>query len=345
MMEEKRKLSSEKVKAEALRLGFSACGMARAEMVDKSTAGFFRQWLSQGNHAEMHYMENHLEKRLDPRQLLEGAKTVVCVALNYAPGKRFPDGEYQLADYALGQDYHDIMRQKLHQLAETILSPLYFEPDGESPETQGDNLQTVPYRAFADTAPILERYWAEKAGLGWMGRNHQLIIPPSDGESSGGGSMFFLGELLLNVESDHYDTPLKNRCGNCTRCIDACPTGALAHPVFNAGRCLSYQTIENRGKIPSDLVKLMGDTIYGCDRCQRACPWNRFARPNGEPLLQPKTELLSMTSEQWEHLTPDDYRRLFKGSAVKRAKYEGLMRNIRAVSQEKQLNHSGDAES
>ena len=283
-MEEKRKLSSEKVKAEALRLGFSACGMARAEMVDKSTACFFRQWLSQGNHAEMHYMENHLEKRLDPRQLLEGAKTVVCVALNYAPGKRFPNGEYQLADYALGQDYHDIMRKKLHQLAETILSPLYFEPDGESPETQGDNLQTVPYRAFADTAPILERYWAEKAGLGWMGRNHQLIIPPREGESSGGGSMFFLGELLLNVESDHYDTPMKNRCGICTRCIDACPTGAMEAKLderkeayIDQSLCIGctlctrqckFDAIEGELKKPH---KVLG-ACTGCGLCAAKCP-------------------------------------------------------------------------
>lgn len=329
-------IESKHIKSEAMRLGFAACGVARADAVDEETATRFRQWLAEGNHAEMHYMENHLEKRLDPRLLLEGAKTIVCVALNYTPAKRLPEGEYQLADYALGQDYHDLMRQKLHQLATAILSSL----DGGGLEGGGP-----PYRAFVDSAPILERYWAVRAGLGWIGRNHQLIIP----SPTMGGTRFFLGELLLCQEMDEYDKPMRNHCGNCQRCIEACPTGAISkvdptssaanrnemppYSMFSAEKCLSYQTIENRGSLSQQAIACMGDTIYGCDRCQQVCPWNRFAQPTNEPLLQPREELLAMTREEWQQLAPETYRRLFKGSAVKRAKYEGLMRNIQAASE------------
>lgn len=314
---------SNRIKAEALSLGFSACGIARAEAVSPDVAEGFTAWLSNGGHATMAYMENHLEKRLDPRLLVPGTKSIVSMALNYAPAQRLPEGEYQIAAYALGQDYHDIVKNKLRQLVSNI------QADGSIFEEDAD------IRVFSDSAPVLERYWAVRAGLGWIGRNHQLIIPRA-------GSMFFLGEVFLPIELD-YDTPMESLCGNCHRCIEACPTGALATKeqsstsegneggVFISSRCLSYQTIENRGDIPDDIAEAMGDTIYGCDRCQQACPWNRFAQPTEEPLLQPKEELLSMTREQWQQLTEDDYRRLFKGSAVKRAKYEGLMRNINKV--------------
>ena len=314
---------SHDIKAEALRLGFFTCGIARADAVDESTARSFREWLAKGNHAEMHYMENHLDKRLDPRLLMDNLKSIVCVALNYAPQQRIPDSEYQIAAYAYGQDYHDVVKQKLHALA-AFISQRINEDKQEKEE--------LHYRAFSDSAPILERYWAVQAGLGWVGRNHQLIIPHA-------GSMFFLGELFLDMELE-YDEPIENRCGNCSKCIDACPTGALTPvpgltlPSFNAEKCLSYQTIENRGDIPSSLAEKMGDSIYGCDRCLQACPWNRFAQPTHEPLLQPKEELLEMTKEKWQQLTEEDYRRLFKGSAVKRAKYEGLMRNIKAIRNE-----------
>ena len=317
---------SNRIKAEALSLGFSACGIARAEAVSPDVAEGFTAWLSNGGHATMAYMENHLEKRLDPRLLVPGTKSIVSVALNYAPAQRLPEGEYQIAAYALGQDYHDIVKNKLRQLVSNI------QADGSIFEEGAD------IRVFSDSAPVLERYWAVRAGLGWIGRNHQLIIPRA-------GSMFFLGEVFLPIELD-YDTPMESLCGNCHRCIEACPTGALATKeqsspsegnegsVFISSRCLSYQTIENRGDIPDDIAEAMGDTIYGCDRCQQACPWNRFAQPTDEPLLQPKEELLSMTREQWQQLTEDDFRRLFKGSAVKRAKYEGLMRNINKVRRE-----------
>ena len=298
---------SEYIKAEAKRLGFFACGIARAEPVDEETAAHLRRWLSCGGNAGMAYMANHIDMRLDPRLLMPDVKSIVSVALNYTPSQRPPEGEYQFAAYALGSDYHEVMKSKLRCLASSVVS------------------SGVESRIFCDTAPVLERYWAVRAGLGWTGRNHQLIIP-------GAGSMFFLGELFLSIEVD-YDEPMPSRCGNCRRCIDACPTHALSSDSeLDANHCISYQTIENRGAIPPAIAAAMGDTVYGCDRCQTSCPWNRFARPNNEPLLQPRQELLSMRRADWHCLSIEDYRRLFKGSAVKRVKYEGLMRNIRAVN-------------
>uniref|UniRef100_UPI00402A3111 tRNA epoxyqueuosine(34) reductase QueG n=1 Tax=Prevotella sp. TaxID=59823 RepID=UPI00402A3111 len=303
----------DKIKAEASRLGFFVCGFARAEPVSEAMRRHYLGWLADGRNADMAYLGNNLDKRFDPRLLMPGVKTIVVVAQNYFPARRLPEGEPQIADYALGLDYHDIVKQKLRQLAATV--------------------GIADYRAFVDTAPVLERYWAVRAGLGWIGKNQQLIIPHA-------GSEFFLGELFVTVELPP-DEPLPNRCGTCHRCVDACPTHALSLPAtcvegygditrFDARLCLSYQTIENRGELTVDAKAAMGDTFYGCDRCQRACPWNRFAKPSTEPLLQPREELLAMTRQKWENLTEEDYRRLFKGSAVKRAKYEGLMRNINA---------------
>lgn len=303
----------DKIKAEASRLGFFVCGFARAEPVSEAMRRHYLGWLADGRNADMAYLGNNLDKRFDPRLLMPGVKTIVVVAQNYFPARRLPEGEPQIADYALGLDYHDIVKQKLRQLAATV--------------------GIADYRAFVDTAPVLERYWAVRAGLGWIGKNQQLIIPHA-------GSEFFLGELFVTVELPP-DEPLPNRCGTCHRCVDACPTHALSLPAtcvegygditrFDARLCLSYQTIENRGELTVGAKAAMGDTFYGCDRCQRACPWNRFAKPSTEPLLQPREELLAMTRQKWENLTEEDYRRLFKGSAVKRAKYEGLMRNIKA---------------
>ncbi|MCI6619464.1 MAG: tRNA epoxyqueuosine(34) reductase QueG [Prevotella sp.] len=295
---------SAKIKTEASALGFFACGIAKADAVDPATAGQLRQWLQAGRHATMDYMSNYTDKRLDPRLLMDGLRSIVCVALNYAPQRQMAPDEYQIASYAYGKDYHDVVKAKLRQTA--------------------DRAGLTNYRVFCDSAPVLERYWAVQAGLGWIGRNRQLIIPHA-------GSMFFLGELFLDVELE-YDRPMKSRCGNCHRCMDACPTQALTNgDTLDANRCLSFQTIENRGQLSPAAVQAMGNMIYGCDRCQDVCPWNRFAQPNDTPELQPSDELLQMTKEKWQQLTEEDYRRLFKGSAVKRVKYSGLMRNIKAV--------------
>lgn len=310
---DKRQISL-KIKAEARNLGFFACGIAEADAVDPQVVASYKQWIDDGDHATMAYLENYPDKRFDPRLLMPGLRSIVSVALNYAPSSHMPQGEPQFAAYALGKDYHDVVKNKLRLLADVI----GFDE----------------YRAFCDSAPVLERYWAVKAGLGWTGRNHQLIIPHA-------GSMFFLGELFLTEELE-YDKPMGSRCGKCHACVDACPTHAISlkseekrlygcvvgDTCFDARLCLSYQTIENRGSIPEELSEKMGDTIYGCDRCQAACPWNRFSQPNTTPELQPSEDLLNMKREDWLALTEEEYRRLFKGSAVKRAKYSGLMRNI-----------------
>lgn len=318
-----KKILSQKIKAEAKSLGFFSCGIAQAKAVDHETAQHIKKWLANGDHAGMAYMNNYTDKRLDPRLLMNGVKSIVSVALNYTPNITLPQEEYQFAAYALGKDYHDIVKSKLQQLAEKIgFTPLpYHEEDRK---TDGS---INYYRAFCDSAPVLERYWATQAGLGWTGKNHQLIIPRA-------GSMFFLGELFLDIELE-YDQPLSNKCGKCHQCIDACPTGALLeNQELDANKCLSYQTIENRGELNKEFAKKMGNVIYGCDRCQQACPWNRYATPNTTPELQPKDELLHMTKEKWQHLTEKQYQQLFQGSAVKRAKYRGLMRNINALDNE-----------
>lgn len=296
--------SSNEIKAEAISLGFFACGIAQAERVDDEAAKHFDYWLAVGNHASMSYMENYRDIRLDPRLLMPEAKSIVCVAMNYMQPERIAPSEYQIAEYAYGKDYHVVMRDRLHQLANTI--------------------GAGQYRVCCDTAPIMERYWAAKSGLGWIGHNRQLIIP-------GAGTHFFLGEILVDIELD-YDVPLPYDCKNCHRCIDACPTGALSGEFFDARKCISYHTIENRGVIPVNISRQLGKSIYGCDRCQQACPHNQKCISTKEPAFSPSEELLNMTKEKWQALSIEDYHRLFKGSAVKRVKYEGLMRNIKLVS-------------
>ncbi|WP_423808589.1 tRNA epoxyqueuosine(34) reductase QueG [Prevotella histicola] len=324
-MKQDEKMIASKIKAEAQRLGFFACGIAKAAPVEENVAEAYRKWLENGEEASMAYMTNYLEKRLNPALLVPGVRSIVSLAMNYAPAQQQPEGEYQLAAYALGQDYHDLMKQRLRELAVNIGAPMELFQKGKKPQS-ADEKEETGWGIFCDTAPVLERYWAQKAGLGWVGRNHQLIIPHA-------GSMFFLGEVFLPFAVDVYDTPMQSRCGSCHRCIDACPTHAIIPDEdFHADRCLSYQLIENRGELSDEAKAAMGNTIYGCDRCQTACPWNRFATPNTEPALQPKPELLSMSKEAWHNLSVEDYRRLFKGSAVKRVKFDGLKRNIDATN-------------
>ena len=329
--------SRKEIKVEAERLGFFACGIARAEPVDAETAAAVRSWISKGSQATMDYMANYTEKRLNPCLLVPGTKSIVSLAMNYAPAQTMPETEYQLAAYAYGQDYHDVMKAKLRLLAALIANKFEGESDSEVGENDSDSTAiTIPktnetnpepageIRVFVDTAPVLERYWAQRAGLGWIGKNHQLIIPRA-------GSMFFLGEIFLPYEFESYDSPIPSRCGNCRRCIEACPTCAITDEWgFDSEKCLSYQLIENRGELSEQAKQSMGTTIYGCDRCQTACPWNKFATPNTTPEFQPKSELLAMTKADWHNLTIDEYRALFKGSAVKRVKFDGLKRNISA---------------
>jgi epoxyqueuosine reductase len=304
-------LSAQQVKTEARRLGFSGCGLAPAAPLEVARAATLRRWVAEGQHAGMDYIPRHLEMRLDPRKLVEGARTVVSVALNYYTEAPLSPQGYTLARYARGKDYHDVMRRKLRELMQAL---------GLSEPTDG--------RPFCDTAPIDERYWAARCGLGWCGRNGQLILP-------GAGSYFFLGELVLTRAADAYDAPLPSHCGTCRRCLDACPARALnGDGTLDARRCLSYLTIEHRGDLPAHTGTLMHDSIYGCDRCAEVCPWNRFARPTEEADFAPTEDLQQMTADDWRNLTVERYRQLFKGSAVKRAKYEGLLRNIHALNEE-----------
>jgi len=302
---------SHQIKAEASRLGFFASGIARADFAGESKLRLER-WLANGYQAGMDYMNNHLEKRCDPRLLVEGTKSVISVALNYYPSRRLNDDQLQFAYYAYGKDYHEVMKEKLASLFNFI----------------NEQIHPVNGRAFCDTAPVLDRYWAQQAGLGWIGKNTQLIIPHA-------GSYFFLGEILVDIELE-YDSPMQSKCGNCTRCLDACPVKALEKPfVLNSNRCISYHTIENKGEIQLEIASELDSHLYGCDDCQKCCPWNRFATPHQIPDFEPSEAFLSMKEEDWKALTVEQYRALFKGSAVKRAKYDGLMRNLKAVLPEK----------
>ena len=284
MAETEHILSATQIKAGAESLGFYACGLAPAGAIPAAHSAFFRQWTAQGCHAGMDYMTRHEEKRLDPRLLAEGCQTVVSVALNYYPATPIPPDRLQLSWYAYGQDYHDVMRAKLQSLLDMLKK-----------QNPGTGLEG---RAFCDTAPILERFWAWRCGLGWIGRHTQLVIPRC-------GSAFFLGELLLNLPADRYDEPLAvSGCGQCTRCREACPTHALSpEGGLDARLCLSYQTVENRRDITPALAEKMYPYFYGCDRCLRACPHLHNASPSTESAFTPRQELLNATEKDWMNLT------------------------------------------
>jgi epoxyqueuosine reductase len=294
------------VKAEAKRLGFDICGLAKAEPVDEHTGTFLNRWLSEKKNADMTYLANYYDKRLNPQLLVEGTRTVISVALNYYPSRQIPQDKYQIAWYAYGKDYHEIVKPRLQALLSALQQ--YYP--------------TLTGRAFCDTAPVLERFWATKAGLGWIGKNCMLIVPNA-------GPCFFLGELMVNADADKCDTPLPDRCGDCTKCLNACPTGALEAPhELNASQCINYLTIENKNEISSDLSSKINNTIYGCNKCQAVCPWNKFAKPTTTPELQPEEALFEMTKEDWNNLNEEQYKHITHHSAMKRAKYTALKRNI-----------------
>lgn len=297
------------IKERAAELGFSACGIARAAKAGSEEL-HLDSWLAAGYNAGMRYMENHHDIRLNPDGLVEGARSVISVALNYYPKFRRDSSEPYISYYAYGEDYHVVVKERLRELWKSITENI--NEDAEA-------------RIFTDSAPILERYWAWRAGLGWIGKNTNLIIP-------GKGSFFFLGEIVTTLEVDCYDLPIESRCGECRRCLDACPTGALESPKrLNANRCLSYLTIEHRGEIPDEQAAMLGNRLYGCDTCQTICPWNRFATPTEVEEFHPTESLLSLDREQLCRLTKEDYNRIFAHSAVKRAKYEGLLRTIKHI--------------
>ncbi len=253
----------------------------------------------------MQYMENHFDKRLDPRLLVDGAKSVISLLLNYYPEEQQAEGSYKISKYAYGQDYHHVIKAKLRELHQFI----------------SEQIGEVNGRAFVDSAPVLDKAWAAKSGLGWMGKHSNLLTQQL-------GSFYFIAELIVDLELE-YDTPVTDHCGSCTACIDACPTQAIVEPyVVDGSKCISYFTIELKNEIPISVQGQFEDWMFGCDVCQDVCPWNRFSKPHNEPLFQPNPELLSMTKSDWDEITEEVFRKVFKKSAVKRTKFSGLKRNI-----------------
>ena len=298
------------VKAEALRIGFDAIGFAQVQPADTEKEHLER-WLAAGNHAGMSYMARNLSVRLDPRELLPNAQTIVSLALNYYPSHQQPPENPRIAYYAYGEDYHHVLKEKLFHLWDYIKS---IHPEAHAAKA----------RCFTDTAPLLERYWAWKAGVGFIGKNTCLIIP-------GKGSFFFLGEIVTTLPFA-YDTPQTTRCGSCTRCIDACPTRALAaEKTIDARRCLSYLTIEHRGELPPAQAALLGNRLFGCDTCQCICPWNKQARPTAEPRFAPNPQVLNLKKEDILSLSQAQFDTLFALSPIKRTEHSGLLRNAREI--------------
>lgn len=297
------------IKAEALRLGFYACGIARATEVDPVEYQAIEDWVASGQHGTMSYLERNHDLRRDPRLLQPGTQSIIMVAMNYYPSVLQPAEAPQFAYYAYGRDYHRVVKRRLDQLLQYIQT-LYSEP--------------ISGRSFADSAPIVERYWAVQAGLGWRGKHGLLIIP-------GAGSFFVLGTLLVSAEL-RADKPQPSRCGRCTRCLDACPTQALLAPgLMDARRCISYLTIESSQEVPADLAPLLGNRLYGCDVCQQVCPWNRFSRPTTEPDYAPRAAILGASWSGIAEMNEADFAQAFAGSAVKRAGLAGLHRSLRAI--------------
>lgn len=302
---------SRSIKAEAQRLGFLACGISRAGFLEDE-APRLEQWLNRNYQGEMAYMANHFDKRLDPAKLVDGAKSVVTVLLNYFPQEtqKHPDAP-KISKYAYGQDYHHVMKGKLRQLTDFIQQEI-----GE-----------VNGRAFVDSAPVMDKAWAVRSGLGWMGKHTNLIRPRE-------GSFFFIGELILDIELEP-DGPIQDHCGTCTRCIDACPTEAIVQPyVVDGSRCISYFTIELKDAIPVAMRGKFDNWAFGCDICQDVCPWNRFAKPHTEPAFDPHPEMTDMTACDWHELTEEVFMKVFQKSAVKRAKFSGLKRNLGFLREE-----------
>ena len=298
---------------EAGRVGFDACGIAKATALDEESA-HVEQWLEGKREGEMGYLTRNKEKRYDPRLLVEGTKSIVTVLYNYFPKQEIgSSSKYKIAKYAYGSDYHDVLKRKMRQLLARI-------------ESQTGKLEGI--RIFVDSAPVLDRAWAVRCGLGFIGKNTSLIHPKK-------GSFFFIGHLFLPLELEETGKTMTNHCGRCTKCLDACPTGALEAPFhIDARKCISYLTIEYKGSLAGIDPKTFKGWMYGCDICQDVCPYNRFAQPNNEPEFQPSEQLMNMKESDWEKLNQADFESLFKHSAVQRAGFEGLKRNIEFISKE-----------
>lgn len=304
--------NKEKIKRKAIELGFFYCGVSKADFLEEE-AKDLEKWLSRGLNGNMSYMENHFDKRLDPRILVPEAKSVVSLLLNYFPEKDLSDQHgLKVSKYAYGKDYHYVIKDKLKRLTAFI----------------NEEIGQVEGRVFVDSAPVMDKAWAKRSGLGWVGKNTNLINPKS-------GSFFFIAEMLIDLELE-ADGPIKDYCGTCTKCIDACPTDALFEPYkIDASRCISYLTIELKDQvIPGEFKDKMEDWVFGCDICQDVCPWNRFSKPTKEKTFEPNEYLLNWRREDIVELTEELFSAAFKDSAVKRTKYTGLIRNIKFITHE-----------
>ena len=303
-MFKKKEKYSQFIKSEALRLGFLSCGISKSGFLEEE-APRLERWLNQNHHGQMSYMENHFDKRLNPNLLVEDAKSVISLILNYYPSELQNEESYKLSKYAYGQDYHFVIKEKLNQLLHSIQ----------------ENIGEVSGRTFVDSAPVLDKAWAAKSGLGWIGKNSNLITKSV-------GSFYFIAELIIDLELE-YDNPTTDHCGTCTACIDACPTEAIVAPyVVDGSKCISYFTIELKENIPSEMKGKFNDWAFGCDICQDVCPWNKFSKSHNEPLFNPHHDLLAMTKKDWEEITEETFKKVFKNSAVKRTEFKGLKRNI-----------------
>ena len=292
------------IKSEAKRLGFLSCGISKAGFLEEE-APRLEHWLKKKMNGQMSYMENNFDKRLNPTLLVDGAKSVISLLLNYYPSEFQNPDSYKISKYAYGQDYHFVIKEKLKELLFSIQSTI-----GE-----------VSGRAFVDSAPVLDKAWAAKSGLGWIGKNSNLLTQKV-------GSFYFIAELIIDLDLE-YDQATTDHCGTCTACIDACPTQAIVAPyVVDGSKCISYFTIELKDNIPQEMKGKFDDWVFGCDVCQDVCPWNKFSKAHKEPLFNPNLELLSISKKDWQEITEETFKTVFKNSPVKRAKFEGLKRNI-----------------
>ena len=301
---------SDLIKRSALSLGFDYCGIARAQRLDDD-ARRLEQWLNKGMHGTMQYMNNHFDLRIDPAKLVPGARSVITLLKNYYPSQRQKTNTPKISKYAFGKDYHEVIRKKLIGLIELITSEI-----GE-----------IHGRGFVDSAPVLERSWAQRSGLGWIGKNGNLITKQS-------GSFFFIATLITDLELEYDDPFAKDYCGTCTKCIDSCPTKAiLPEKIIDGSKCISYFTIELKEQlIPGEMKGKFENWMFGCDICQDICPWNRFSEPNDEIEFTPIPEILNLTTKDWEAMTEESFKKIFNDSAISRTKWKGIRRNLKFLS-------------
>ncbi|MES2837391.1 MAG: tRNA epoxyqueuosine(34) reductase QueG [Bacteroidota bacterium] len=295
------------IKQEAKRLGFDFCGISKAEFLEEE-APRLEKWLNNNHNGEMNYMANYFDKRLDPRLLVDGAKSVISLLLNYYPNQIQNSDSQKISKYAYGTDYHTVIKNKLFELHNFI----------------SEQIGEISGRAFVDSAPVMDKAWAKKSGLGWQGKNSNII-------SKNNGSYFFIAELIIDLELD-YDSPIKDYCGTCTKCIDACPTDAIIEPyVVDGSKCISYFTIELKENIPTEMKGKFNDWAFGCDICQDICPWNRFSKPTAEPLFSINPLIKNNNYKDWEEMTEEVFKKAFKNSPLSRTKFKGFKRNLEFI--------------